>query len=88
MRTFNVAVAGATGLVGQEFIKILEQRRFPMKSVRLLASDRSAGRKMCVNGQEIEEGASYDYSTSGTTLSLLNGLALASGDVLRVHYHA
>ena len=40
------------------------------------------------NGQEIEEGASYDYSTSGTTLSLLNGLALASGDVLRVHYHA
>ncbi|MBI2847227.1 MAG: aspartate-semialdehyde dehydrogenase [Chloroflexi bacterium] len=54
MRALNVAIVGATGLVGQEFIKVLEQRQFPMKSVRLLASDRSAGKKMLVNRHEIE----------------------------------
>ena len=46
MRNYRVAIVGATGLVGQEFIKILLQRNFPMASIRLLASDRSAGKKI------------------------------------------
>jgi aspartate-semialdehyde dehydrogenase len=54
MRKYHTAIVGATGLVGQEFIKILEQREFPMASVHLLASDRSAGKKMYVNHREIE----------------------------------
>ena len=54
MKGYNVAIVGATGLVGQEFIKILVQRSFPMASIRLLASDRSAGRKLTINNQEIE----------------------------------
>ena len=54
MKRCRVAIVGATGLVGQEFIKVLEQRRFPMSSVRLLASDRSIGRKMKVNNEEME----------------------------------
>ena len=54
MRGYRVAIVGATGLVGQEFIKVLEQRNFPMDSIQLLASDRSAGRKVFVNHQEIE----------------------------------
>ena len=54
MRKLRVAIVGATGLVGQEFIKTLEQRDFPMESIRLLASDRSAGKKMFVNHKEIE----------------------------------
>jgi len=54
MKSFNVAIVGATGLVGQEFIKVLEQRRFPLASIRLYASDRSHGRKLRVNHQEIE----------------------------------
>ncbi|MFC1950115.1 aspartate-semialdehyde dehydrogenase [Chloroflexota bacterium] len=54
MKKYKVAIVGATGLVGQEFIKILEQRNFPMDSIRLLASDRSAGRKLFVSHQEIE----------------------------------
>jgi len=53
-RKYHTAIVGATGLVGQEFIKVLEQREFPMASVHLLASDRSAGKKMYVNHQEIE----------------------------------
>ena len=54
MEKCKVAIVGATGLVGQEFIKVLEQRDFPMDSIRLLASDRSAGRKLFVGHQEIE----------------------------------
>ena len=54
MRGYTVALVGATGLVGQEFIEVLEQHNFPMNSIRLLASDRSAGRKLFVNHREIE----------------------------------
>lgn len=54
MNKYNIAIVGATGLVGQEFIKILQQRHFPMASVSLFASDRSAGRKLFVNHEEIE----------------------------------
>jgi len=50
----NVAVVGATGLVGQEFIKILEERRFPLSSLRLLASKRSAGKEVLFNDQVVE----------------------------------
>jgi len=53
MKKFRVAIVGATGLVGQEFIKVLEQRDFPMDSVELLASDRSAGKKLFVSHSEI-----------------------------------
>ncbi len=54
MKGYRVAVVGATGLVGQEFIKVLEQRHFPMTSIHLLASDRSAGKKLFVTHREIE----------------------------------
>jgi aspartate-semialdehyde dehydrogenase len=54
MKAPRVAIVGATGLVGQEFIKILEQRNFPMGSISLCASDRSAGKKMLVNKEEFE----------------------------------
>ena len=54
MRRYRVAIVGATGLVGQEFIKVLEQREFPIDSIQLLASDRSAGKKLFVAHQEIE----------------------------------
>src|SRR5438067_6909090 len=47
----NVAIAGATGAVGQEFLTVLAERKFPMKSLRLLASSRSAGKKVDFNGE-------------------------------------
>jgi len=49
----RVAVMGATGAVGSEFLKILQQRNFPMKSLKLLASGRSAGRKIPFAGEEL-----------------------------------
>ncbi|MDB5301493.1 MAG: asd [Phycisphaerales bacterium] len=46
----NVAIAGATGAVGQEFLNVLAERNFPMKSLKLLASARSAGRQVEFKG--------------------------------------
>jgi aspartate-semialdehyde dehydrogenase len=54
MKAYNVAIVGATGLVGQEFVKILQQRGFPIASLRLFASDRSAGKKLFFGHREIE----------------------------------
>jgi aspartate-semialdehyde dehydrogenase len=51
MKKVNVAVMGATGAVGNCFLRILEERRFPVKNIRLLASERSKGRKLRFKGE-------------------------------------
>ena len=48
---YNVAVVGATGVVGQEMIRILEQRNFPVDKIKLLASERSAGQFLGYKGK-------------------------------------
>lgn len=48
----NVAILGATGAVGQEFIRLIEERKFPFAGLKLLASSRSAGKKITVCGKE------------------------------------
>ena len=48
----NLAIAGVTGAVGQEFLKILEQRDFPFDSLKMLASSRSAGKKIEFKNKE------------------------------------
>ena len=53
-KTYNVAVVGATGIVGQELLRILEKRPFPLGSLRLIASARSAGKRIPFGEQEIE----------------------------------
>jgi aspartate-semialdehyde dehydrogenase len=47
----NVAIAGATGAVGQEFLTVLAERKFPIKNLKLLASSRSAGKTVEFAGQ-------------------------------------
>ena len=54
MKSFNVAIIGATGAVGREMIKVLEERKFPVKELVLLASKRSVGIKIPFCGKEIE----------------------------------
>jgi len=54
MEGFNIAVVGATDVVGQEIIKILEQRKFPVASIRLLATDHSSAMKILFNHKRIE----------------------------------
>lgn len=65
----NVAVVGATGAVGEEFLKILECRKFPVKELRLLASKRSAGRKMQFCG--------VDYTVQELTKHSFQGIKIA-----------
>ncbi len=48
----NLAIAGVTGAVGQEFLKVLQQRDFPFDSVKMLASSRSAGKKIDFKGKQ------------------------------------
>jgi len=69
---YNVAIVGATGMVGREFIKVLEQRSFPMSSVRLLASDRSAGKKLFVAHEEIEVQETENESFDGIDIALFS----------------
>jgi len=54
MEKYNVAIVGATGMVGREFVKILKQRQFPIYDIKLLASDRSAGKMVHFSNQELE----------------------------------
>ena len=50
----RVAIVGASGAVGQEFLRVLEERNFPIDELLLFGSARSAGRKYTFRGQEIE----------------------------------
>jgi len=72
MKGYNVAIVGATGLVGQEFIKVLEQRNFPMTSIQLLASERSIGKRLFVAHQEIEVKETVSESFKGIDIALFS----------------
>jgi aspartate-semialdehyde dehydrogenase len=79
MKKYRVAIVGATGLVGQEFIRVLEQRHFPMSSIRLYASDRSVGKRLKVNDQEIEVKETAPDSFEGIDIALFS----AGADISR-----
>jgi len=51
---YNVAVAGATGAVGQVMLKVLEERKFPVDTLKPLASSRSVGKKVRFRGEDVE----------------------------------
>ena len=53
MKGMHIAIAGATGAVGAEMLKTLEKRNFPVVTLRLLASRRSAGKKLTFKGEEL-----------------------------------
>ena len=72
MRGYKVAIVGATGLVGREFIKTLEQRNFPVSLIQLLASDRSAGKKLPFGQEEIEVRETTPESFEGIDIALFS----------------
>ena len=76
MKGYRVAVVGATGAVGQEMIKVLEQRNFPVSELRLLASARSAGKKLKFKGEEITVEELKPSSFEGIDIALFS----AGGD--------
>jgi len=78
MKNYNVAIVGATGLVGRTFISILEQRNFPVANIRFLASERSAGKQLSFRGQEIPVAVLKEESFKGMTLALFSAGAAVS----------
>ena len=54
MELKNLAIVGATGAVGVEILKVLEKRKFPVKSIRLLASKRSLGKTLTFRGESLK----------------------------------
>ncbi|RMG61015.1 MAG: aspartate-semialdehyde dehydrogenase [Deltaproteobacteria bacterium] len=77
-RTFNVAIAGATGAVGEVMIELLEERNFPVKNLRLLASERSKGRRLKFRGEEIPVEVLTKDSFSGIDIALFSAGASRS----------
>ena len=76
----RVAIMGATGAVGLEFINILEQRGFPCASIKFLASERSKGRKLLFRGRMIEVEVLSKESFKDVDLVL----ASAGGEISKV----
>ena len=70
MKQYRIAVLGATGAVGREMLKILEERKFPIASIRALASARSAGTKLPFCGGEITVEEATDASFADTDIVL------------------
>ncbi|MEG2651829.1 MAG: aspartate-semialdehyde dehydrogenase, partial [Eubacterium sp.] len=50
MKKYNVAVVGATGMVGQKMLEVLEELKFPVENLYPMASARSAGKKITFAG--------------------------------------
>lgn len=80
--TPNVAIVGATGAVGEEMRLCLEERNFPLKSLTLLASARSAGKKMTFRGEELTVQELTHDSFEGIEIALFSaggGISQAFG---------
>ena len=75
MRKLNVAILGVTGAVGQEILNILEERKFPFASLKMLASGRSAGKDLQFMGQtyRVEEATPDSFKGIDLVLSSAGG---------------
>ncbi len=78
MKTYSVAVAGATGLVGRKMIQVLEERHFPVGTVRLLASAHSAGKELPFNGKPHRVEELKPTSFAGVDVALFSAGATVS----------
>jgi aspartate-semialdehyde dehydrogenase len=72
MKTYQVAVVGATGAVGNEMIKTLEQRNFPIGNLKLLASERSLGKDLEFKGKLIPVEVLNENSFKGIQIGLFS----------------
>jgi aspartate-semialdehyde dehydrogenase len=79
MKEYNVAIVGATGAVGEEMRRVLEQRDFPLKDIRLLASERSAGRRLTFKRVGIAVQELTKHSFDGIDIALFS----AGGSISR-----
>ena len=71
-KTVNVAVAGASGAVGEALIDILQERKFPVGELALLASERSAGKRLQFNGKSVQIQRLDEFDFSNTQIGLFS----------------
>ena len=79
-RTFDVAIMGATGAVGQAMIEILQERNFPVGKLYLLASERSAGKRIQFNGKSVVVENLVDFDFSQVQIGLFSAGGSLSGE--------
>ena len=92
MKSYNVAVVGATGMVGRKMLEVLAELKFPIKNLYPMASKRSAGKEIDFNGktyvvQELTDEA-FDqdidialFSAGGSTSERFSPVAAAKGGI-------
>lgn len=78
-KSYHIAIAGATGAVGAELLGVLERRAFPVGRLRLLASPRSAGKRLRFRGEEIAVESLDKRSFAGIEIAFFS----AGGDLSR-----
>ena len=71
-RKYTVAVAGATGAVGEEFLRLLDERSFPLERLKLLASSRSAGTTLRCRGEDLPVEELTDDSFRGVDIAFFS----------------
>ena len=71
-KLFNVAVAGATGAVGSQMMACLQERDFPVKNLKLLATSKSAGRKLRFKGEDIPVEELTENSFGGVDIGIFS----------------
>jgi aspartate-semialdehyde dehydrogenase len=79
VKSFTVAVVGATGLVGRKMVQVLEEHRFPVKELRPLASARSVGHEITFHGKRIPVQELTPASFAGVDIALFS----AGGSISR-----
>ena len=91
MKKYNVAILGATGAVGQEFLSLIEERNFPFANLKLLASKRSAGKVIKFMGKDyvVEEATNESFKdvqialfAGGSASTVFASAAVKSGAVV------
>ena len=90
MKTYTVAILGATGAVGQEMMKVLAERDFPVGKLIPLASARSAGKKLLFKGEEITIQEACDEAFQGVDIVLgaaENDIAKRFADVMYDYFN-
>lgn len=81
MKKYHVAVVGATNLLGQECLKILEKRNFPTASLRILSTDTAAGKRVFINHREMQV-----YEPSSQSFEYVNYAFFLEGPQTSVHF--
>jgi aspartate-semialdehyde dehydrogenase len=82
-KEYNVAIMGATGAVGEIMRDILEERKFPVKNIKFLASERSKGKKMKFKGKDVEIEVLTKDSFKGVDIVLASAGASVSKEYVK-----